>query len=215
MRKRQYKVNTTWRPELAYAVGIITSDGNLSPSGRHINITSKEVEVVEKIKSILSLDNKIGQKSRGGSKEKRYYVLQFGDINFYEFLLSIGLTPAKSKTIKSVNIPGEYFPDFLRGCIDGDGSIGYFMHPESKYPQWKLRLCSASFEFLKWIQKEIEIRLKIRGGNIYTPSKKSINILSFGKEDTRKILNFMYYKRRIPALKRKLKIAQECLGRVA
>ncbi len=215
MRNRNH-LNLNWSPELSYAIGIITSDGNLSPDGRHLNITSKDKEIPLKMRSILNLRNKIGMKSRGGEKEKKYYVLQFGNIGFYEFLLSIGLTPAKSKTLQKVEVPDKYFADFLRGCIDGDGSIGYNMHPESKHPQWKIRLYSASPIFLSWMHEEITKHIKISGGHIYTPPKKSPQVLSFGNSDTRKIINFMYYRKRLPALERKYKIAQECLnGRVA
>ena len=33
------------------------------------------------------------------------------------------MTPEKSLTLGPLAIPDEYFPDFFRGCIDGDGSI--------------------------------------------------------------------------------------------
>jgi hypothetical protein len=41
----------------------------------------------------------------------------------YDALLTIGLTPAKSLTLGPLAIPDDYFPDFFRGCIDGDGSV--------------------------------------------------------------------------------------------
>ena len=216
MRKRLFKVNTTWTPELAYSVGIIATDGNLSPDGRHLNITSRDEDMVLNIKKLLCLENKIGRKARGGSKEKIYYVIQFGDVNFYEFLLSIGLTPAKSKTLKKINIPDKYFADFLRGCIDGDGSIGFSMHPESQYPQWRVRLCSASLKFLKWVLESLKKLGIVEGGTIYMPVGRSTGILAFGISDTKKVLNFVYYNKQLPTLQRKYLIAADCLnGRMA
>jgi hypothetical protein len=209
--KRRGKVNTTWSASLAYVIGIFASDGNLSPDKRHLNVTSKDEEIVLRVKSLLKLNNKIGKKARGGSVEKKYYVLQFGDVNFYNFLLSIGLTPAKSKTIGEISIPPAFFADFLRGCMDGDGSIGYNTHPQSRNLQWKIRLCSASPTFLEWIRTRIRTQVGIGGGTIYRLRLKSVNTLSFGKADTRKIIKFMYYKRRLPALERKYISAQECL----
>jgi hypothetical protein len=35
----------------------------------------------------------------------------------------IGLTPAKSLTLGPLSVPDEYFADFFRGCIDGDGTM--------------------------------------------------------------------------------------------
>ena len=134
--KRQSKVDTAWSPGLAYVVGIIATDGNLSPDGRHINITSKDEEMVQTVKKLLRLENKIGKKARGYSNDKKYFVFQFGDINFYEFLISIGLMPAKSKILKAVDIPSLFFRDFLRGCIDGDGN----QLPRSKLTRYVVML---------------------------------------------------------------------------
>ena len=210
--QRLKKVDITWSPSFAYVIGIITTDGNLSPDKRHINITSKDKEIVTSVKKLLKLKNKIGKKARGGSKNKKYFVLQFGDINFYDFLLSIGLTPAKSKILKKVSIPTEHFRDFLRGCIDGDGSIDGFVHPQSKLFQYRVRLISASPKFLLWMLSNIQKNIGATGGTIYRSKSSSVSILSFGKSDARKMFNFMYYKRSLPALRRKYLVAQKLLA---
>lgn len=212
MDRRVKYIETKWSEQLAYVVGIITSDGNLSSDGRHINITSKDLEMVQNVKEILHLSNTIGRKARGGSIEKKYYVLQFGSKNFYAFLLSIGLTPAKSKTIQKVLVPDIFFSDFLRGCIDGDGNIYESKHPESKHLQLRLTLASASKPFLIWILASIQKIYKIQGGWIVTVEKKSAHMLRFGKSDSIQILRAMYAHSRRYALQRKLTIAEKYLG---
>ncbi len=210
MRYKYKRGPITWSPELAYVIGVIASDGNLSPDGRHINITSKDRGMIFTMKKLLARTSRIGKKSRGGETEKKYYLLQFSDVLFYDFLLSIGLTPAKSKTIGPLNIPTKYFPDFLRGCIDGDGSLGYFIHPESKLPQFRIRLASASPKFLTWVLQILQKEFHIQGGFIYH-TKKSASTLSFGKRDARKILPLMYYEKSLPSLKRKRVVAEAFL----
>jgi len=212
--KRKCNVDTRWSPALSYVLGIIATDGNLSPDGRHINITSKDKSIVLQVKKALKLKNKIGKKSREKSDDKKYYVLQFGDKNFYEFMLSIGLTQAKSKTISKIIIPEIYFYDFLRGCIDGDGNINVVFHPESKLPQLRLRLYSASNNFLLWVAESIRKNVKINGGWIYT-DKKQMHVLTFAKADSIKILKLMYYKKVEFFLKRKYDTASDFIGRVA
>ena len=212
MDRRIKYIDTKWSSTLAYVIGIIATDGNLSPDGRHINITSKDLEMVQNVKDILNLTNTFSRKARGGSTEKKYYVLQFGSKNFYALLLSIGLTPAKSKTIKKVLVPDSFFSDFLRGCIDGDGNIYESMHPESKYLQLRLTLASASKPFLMWILQKIQRTLKVRGGWIITVEKKSTHMLRFGKSDSIQIFRAMYAKSRRYALQRKLAIAEKYLG---
>ncbi|MBI4087703.1 MAG: LAGLIDADG family homing endonuclease [Candidatus Liptonbacteria bacterium] len=208
------KVKIVWSSRFAYAIGLITTDGNLSIDGRHINFTSKDEELVLIFKLCLGLSNRIGRKSRGGSKEKKYFVVQFGDRDFYDFLATIGLKPAKSKTLTELKIPKEYFADFFRGCIDGDGSIGFFSHPESKYPQLRIRLCSASPRFLEWVKSEIQNITKIEGGWIES-KKDGIGVLVYAKADSLKLFSFMYYNQSVCKLSRKFAVTQRFYGRVA
>lgn len=207
------KVDTTWSPSLAYIIGIIATDGNLSPDQRHIVITSKDEDLLLLIRENLKLTSKVGKKSRGGSKEKKYSVLQIGDKNFYTFLLSIGLTPKKSKTIGKLSIPKQYFSHFLRGCIDGDGNISSSSHPESKHQQLRIRLYSASATFLLWIETELNKQLNLSGGWIYTPPDKILCALSYGKADSTKILHFIYNNKGNLFLKRKLEVGKVFMGK--
>jgi len=212
MDRRIKYIETKWSELLAYVVGIIATDGNLSPDARHINITSKDLEMVQNVKDILHLSNTFSRKARGGSVDKKYYVLQFGSKNFYAFLLSIGLTPAKSKTITKVLVPDKFFSDFLRGCIDGDGNVNEFRHPESKHAQLRLTLASASKPFLIWLLASIRRICKINGGWITKLDKKSTYLLRFGKSDSIQIFKAMYANSRRYALQRKLAVAEKYLG---
>lgn len=208
--RRLSKITIKWSPNFAYAIGLIATDGNLSKDGRHLNMTSKDEEMILTFKKCLGLKNKIGRKAREKSKIKKYFQVQFGDKNFYEFLLSLGLTPAKSKTISYLSIPDEYFADFLRGCIDGDGNINIALHPESRHFQLRIRLFSASLLFLNWIRNTISNRLEIKKGWIET--KKDVSVLVYAKTDSVKLLNFMYYPKVESYLKRKYVIAEQFLG---
>ncbi len=153
-----------WTPNFAYAIGLIATDGNLSNDGRHIDFTSKDLQLIRTFKKSLSINNAIGRKARGGEVERKYYRVQFGDRNFYDFLNNIGLYSAKSKSISSLKVPKKYFADFLRGCIDGDGNINIFKHPESTEVQLKIRIFSASRDFLEWIEANTKEQVEILGG---------------------------------------------------
>lgn len=180
-----------WSSNFAYAIGLLASDGNLSKDGRHINITSKDEEMITTFKKCLEINNKIGRTARGYSKEKKYFRVQFGDKNFYEFLLTIGITPAKSKTLGELKIKKSYFKDFLRGLFDGDGNIHMFWHPESKNPQVRFRIFSASKKFLNWLQQSVNSQLGTRG---FQMKLQGALELAYGTHDSIKILNFIYYK---------------------
>jgi hypothetical protein len=86
-----------------------------------------------------------------GGKGSRCYRIQWGDRRFREWLIGIGLSPAKSLILGPLLIPDVYFPDFFRGCIDGDGSIvvytdRYHVHKNERYVYKRLyaTLVSAS-----------------------------------------------------------------------
>lgn len=200
-------VSCKWSPNFAYAIGLITTDGNLSPDGRHINFTTKDYELAVTVKNIFGLTNIIGKKARSKDGEKKYFVLQFGDVNFYRFLLGIGLTPRKSKTLGAINIPKEYFFDFLRGCIDGDGNINEFSHPESQYLQLRVKLFSASREFLIWVQMHLD-KYNIKGRIC---DHVRVYMLVYAMKSSKKLLNMIYYPGFSSCLQRKYKQAQPYL----
>ena len=210
--KRLSKVKIEWSANFAYAIGLITTDGCLSKNGRSIDFTSKDKCLVELLKRCLKIDNKITKKARAREEVNKYYRVQIGDINFYEFLLSIGLMPAKSKKLRSVCIPGAYFADFLRGCMDGDGNINISRHPESSHPQLRLRLYSASPSFLLWLKKSIASCLDVDGGWIRNGGR--VFVLSYAKFDAEKLLQFIYYGENIFCLERKYVLARPFLGSI-
>ncbi len=164
-------------------VGLITSDGSLSKDGRHIDITSKERPFLNKIKKATGITNKIGMK-RGLSGKTAFHI-QIGNKNFYDFLLSIGLTPNKSLTIGSIKVSERYFVDFLRGLIDGDGCIRRWIHPSNHGEQWSLRIYSGSEKFLSWLKDRVACILRANGKTYYNSTDSWT--LKFGKMAARKI----------------------------
>lgn len=210
-----------WTPELAYVVGLLTTDGSLSKDNRHIDFTSKDKQLVELFRKCLRLKNKIGRKSRGGCREKKYYRIQFGNIVFYHWLQKIGLTPNKSKTIGNLKIPNKYFPDFLRGHLDGDGSVftyqdywNTFKNPKYIYTRLWVKFISASKNHIQWLRKNIINLISLKGhvsqGKIYRLHQTTrMCSLKFGKKESIKLLSWLYYSPSVPCLIRKRKIAEK------
>ncbi|MFZ3020148.1 MAG: hypothetical protein WA051_01335 [Minisyncoccia bacterium] len=44
--KPKGKVNVRWSANFAYAIGLLVTDGNLSPDGRHISFVSRDIEQI-------------------------------------------------------------------------------------------------------------------------------------------------------------------------
>ncbi len=187
------------------------TDGSLSIDGRHINLTSKDIEQIKTFARILNINNKIGLKYGSYTREKTYYQIQFGNVKFYKFLLEIGLTPHKTKTLGQLNIPDKYFIDFLRGHLDGDGYT---------YSYWDKRwknsfmlytgFLSASKSHLDWIKSKINELYFIEGALRF--QGKSTYSLKYAKKDSILLLNKMCYKSNLPCLKRKWFKIEQSLG---
>lgn len=194
-----------WNSDFSYAIGLFTADGNMSSDGRHLEFCSKDLELIKIIKKYFNLNNKIGRKHRGTYPKKWYHRIQFGNKELYSFFIKIGLTPNKSKSLTYLKIPKKYFCDFLRGLIDGDGTIDYFMHPESKEKQFRIRISSASKDFLEWLNREINEFLDIKG--TIRQSLRSYQ-LCYYKKASRIMVDFIYYRRSVISLNRKFEIAK-------
>jgi len=127
-------------------------------------------------------------------------------------LLAIGLTPAKSVTLGPLAIPDDYFSDFFRGCIDGDGSVlvytdRYHAAKDERYVYQRLyvSLASASRPFIHWIQASVQ-RFTGLSGVIQAHRQKerrTIWLLRYAKHESLGILHWMYYAPAVPCLLRK------------
>lgn len=200
-----------WSNNLAYVIGLITTDGNLSKDGRHINLTSKDLEQIYNFKKVLNLKNKISLKKSSYTGLKKYYFLQFGNIRLYRFLLSIGIMPNKTKILADLIIPKKYFADYLRGFLDGDGYTNSYWDK-----RWKKSFClytgftSASLAHLQWIKEKIVLYFRIKGAIKF--SGKSTYHLIYAKNSSIKLLREMYYNANVICLSRKRYKIEEALG---
>lgn len=191
-----------WNSDLAYAVGLITTDGSLSKDGRHINLTSKDIDQIKTFAKILKLNNRISPKRSSFNPDGKYFQIQFGNVKFYKFLLSIGLTPNKTKTISSLKIPDKYFVDFLRGHLDGDGfTFSYWDKRWKNSFMLYTGFISASKPHLEWMKNNI-IRLYKIEGKIKFSGRSTYQLL-YAKKSSILLLEKMYYRNGIPYLTRK------------
>ncbi|MBI5873480.1 MAG: hypothetical protein HZB36_04975 [Candidatus Omnitrophica bacterium] len=205
-----------WSSQLAYAIGLITTDGNLSPDKRHIQFISTDRQLARLFKSCLYLNNKISKTRASGYGKKPVYRISFGNVKFYRWLLSIGLKTNKSHSLGRMNIPKEYFADFLRGHLDGDGSVftytdRYMVYKEKRYTFKRLYTVfnSGSYKHLKWIQTRIKSHMDIKGSlTSYLPKNRLYPLwkLKYAKKNSNILLSWLYYKNNLPYLKRKRKI---------
>ena len=196
------KVRIKWSPEFAYAIGLLATDGNLSSDGRHFDFTSNDREQLTNFMRCLGIKVKVGFK-RSGYTGKKSPRIQFGDVKLYRFLVGIGFMPRKSKVIAKIDIPKEYFFDFLRGHLDGDGTFYSYWDP-----RWRASFMfytvfiSASKRHIDWLRNRVFELLDIKGHVTKSAHDAAYN-LKYAKAESLKLLPKLYYDKVVVCLSRK------------
>lgn len=213
-----------WSSALAYAVGLITTDGSLSKDGRHIILTSTDLELIATF--LRCLQKELAIKSVPISKigKKKTYKVQISDVILYRWLKSIGLFPNKTLTLNQIDVPSKFLPDFLRGHLDGDGSIINYkdryntkINRKYVYDRLFIHFLLASKNHILWLRKQIRHEIQISGSIQEHKSKTQHGEnycwrLKYSTKEAKVILNWLYYKADLPCLERKLLVARPYLN---
>lgn len=187
------KVKIKWSRNFAYAIGLLVTDGSLSKDGRHVVFTSKDTEQINNFQKCLDINYIAGKKKNGLSKRRVYYVVQIGDVNFYNFLTKIGLMANKTKIIGAIKVPKKYFFDFLRGHFDGDGSTYCYWDKRWKSSfMFYTTFSSASPAHIEWLREKIKELAKING-HITRARGKSCIQLKYAKEESARLFGKLYH----------------------
>ena len=200
-----------WSADIAYAVGLIASDGCLQRDGRVV-LTSKDRDLLETFSQIVGAEVKIRSRLGGfGVVTSDVWINRPG---FYDFLLTAGLMPNKSKTLGPLDIPLEYWMDFTRGVFDGDGTIVILKDKRSRFPMLQVKFFSGSLVFLEWLWENLRALQVVEGGTIYTFKRqfRQLFSLSFAKADSVQLLREMYKNEDCPHLPRKRAKYEEFLA---
>jgi Winged helix-turn-helix DNA-binding len=208
-----------WTADLAYAVGLIATDGNLSKKPGRVAIMSNDIDLLDLVRRRLKLDADI--RPHQGGYGTRCYHLAWSDRRFYDWLANIGLTPAKSLTLGPLAIPDDCFADFFRGCIDGDGSIVTYIDryntvksPSYVYTRLYVSIVSASLRFIEWLRASVQ-RLANAAGHVdvrRSGGRHDVWRLRYAKGESLALLRWIYYAHDVMCLVRKRQIAAPFLA---
>lgn len=148
----------------------------------------KDKEHVEKFrKAIGAINNKIGTTidTRWG-KECVMYRFSINDKQLHQDLETLGIIPNKTyEGLSFPDIPQEFYPDFIRGYFDGDGSISYSPRG-NKYILCWVGNKDILTSFKKILGKEnITLSQNIK-------SKITYGLKIGGIKDVERILHYMY-----------------------
>lgn len=170
----------TWSSNMAYILGLIYADGCLTsgPGCHRVNITLHidDGYLLQDILNELDCSNGVYIADNKSSMQISSMVIE-------KDLTEIGLTPKKSLTIEFPDVPKKYIPHFIRGVLDGDGSITH----NNTRP--RISIYSGSYDFLdkmdsiisEYLQVPHKSPHKVTGENTCVIRYDGLNCLDLGK----------------------------------
>jgi hypothetical protein len=208
-----------------YLLGAFMTDGCVMYRGKSIRVTltSKDEDWLIIIRDIICPNLPVKKISNSNC-----YVITLDSTKIGTWLINCGCTPIKSLNLKFPIIPNQYLPDFIRGCIDGDGCI-----INSTYQKiWKSKsytckskqyyLCSASKDFIIGFKEyldnigikysfieRIQIPAQLKDGRIIIPApgSKQYKIVIQSNKDIYTSLGLIYYPNNKISMPRKSALA--------
>ncbi|HEV8584987.1 MAG TPA: hypothetical protein VGT02_08450, partial [Methylomirabilota bacterium] len=104
-----------WSPEMAWALGLLFTDGHLRPAVGHtairLHFTQKTPELLEKLKALMQSDTTVYSSPRrvyNGKVAGAVYHFAISNARLGNRMLELGLTPRKSLTMRFPPVPPEY-----------------------------------------------------------------------------------------------------------
>jgi hypothetical protein len=201
-----------WTPELAYAVGLIATDGCLYGDGRHIAFISKDLDLMKILLRIVG-KSRIKYRRANSAFGGWAYRAQFSHARLYRWLLTIGLMPRKSLVIAGIDVPDAQLLPLVRGLLDGDGTVYTLTHRPTRrrYPNYAYERLwtffnSGSRNHVEWLSLRLGEALGIAGRveELRRPNRKNpMYRLKYGNCASLVLLPALYADASVPRLQRK------------
>lgn len=114
-----------WSPEMAYVLGYWWADGCMRikrNTGAHeIEIASNDRDHLETIAQVIGGKYTL----RKVAEDANCYKIVFCSKEMYQDITTLGGSPRKSRVIGFPDVPSELLPHFIRGVVDGDGTLSW------------------------------------------------------------------------------------------
>jgi intein-encoded DNA endonuclease-like protein len=197
---RLYSVNDNFfkeqNSEMAYILGFLAADGNISKVGNEIRIQlhKQDTDLLEQIKEKTQSTRPLKYYINNSGSETAVLVVFSSE--WKRDLYKYNITPQKTCTLQQPNNLNEkYFIDYIRGFFDGDGCI-YYEEKNPKHCSWAIT--GASKNVINWIANVLinNYNLKTTKGVTERISNNNIPLYTigfYGCNNIEKIYKALYY----------------------
>ena len=174
----------------AYLIGFILTDGSISQQKgkkERITLANTDFEIMSKLHPIISPRRKLYTREMKKKEHKTAYSLVNTNVDAISTLKKLGIDSDKTFNVRLPNLPTELYRHFVRGVLDGDGSISNY-RVRDKYTYKKLGFTSASKMFSLEFKQLLEqqgfsplIRKDDRHNAYYVVMNKTQEIKDFAR----------------------------------
>ena len=193
--------------EKAYFLGLMFADGNVALDKKRspmisISLKVSDIKILQDFREILNMHSNLRYDKR---KNKDCAILSFRSAHMAETLSKYGIIP--NKTYKTKHLPqisSEFFHHFLRGLVDGDGSI----YQEGKSKKYRIDYCSYRQSICEEFRELCNMFL-IKKNTIKINNYGSAYHVRFNDQYSVKQLATVLYKDSKISLARKYSLARE------
>lgn len=193
-----------WSPEMAYVLGYWWADGYMRVK-RSTGAYLVEIASVDR-DHLLKMAKVIGERSdyRKITAKSECYGIEFCSKEMYHDLLALGGMPNKSNVIGFPSIPAEQLVHFVRGFVDGDGTLAW----NGDRPI--LQIYSGSKQLLEKMAVAIEEKTGIPAPNVI--ANRSLWNLKWSTIRAKCLAAWLYVENSGLALERKAAIAADFIA---
>lgn len=179
--------------EKAYFLGLFFADGSvvLDKSGKRspmISIALKlsDIKIIEKFKEVLNLSSALRYDKREG---KETVGIGFRNEKMANDLSKYGIIPQKTYLTKKLpKVPESLERHFLRGLLDGDGSI----YQETKSQKYRIDFCSCHKSICEDFRSRCNKFLNIQNNNVAANYGSAYHIRFNAQEQVKQLATVLY-----------------------
>lgn len=207
LENRVYSINEDYfneplNEEKAYWIGFLLADGSVSDNGELcLPLQEGDIGHLQKIKKALQSEHPICRPFTPNE-----FVLRINSVKIAHSLKKFEIFPRKTGKYSFPELPSKFHCPFLRGYIDGDGSLGEFEYRSRKYFFFSIL---GTPIFLEKARMIISNKLSIRIPTIY--AERGVSVIAWrSRNDVLRLVKF-FYKNSETHLDRKFKRAMNLL----
>jgi len=192
--------------EKAYILGLLYADGNICNNSIKIKLHRKDRYILEEISKLIFKGEVVLYEY---NNEGEVTTLKISNIKMYKDLKLLGLQ--ENKTYKKSFLPAidnKYYPNFIKGFFDGDGTCGVYFIGKNQISRLATFI-NADYFLLTLINDYIKKSIGVEGkisqkkyaesiikGKKLIPKIPCYGLTFSGKETLTLLYNWLYIKNR-------------------